>query len=45
MEGPRGLWVIFQNAKVMLEIADFVAKNHPEADKLVVETLDKLANH
>ena len=27
MEGPKGLWVMFQNAKVMMEMADFAAKN------------------
>ena len=27
MEGPKGLWVMFQNARVMMEMADFAAKN------------------
>lgn len=39
MEGPRGLWVMFQNARVMLHMADFVARNHPEVDRLLLETL------
>jgi hypothetical protein len=39
MEGPRGLWVMFQNARVMLQMADFVARNHPEVDKLMLETM------
>ena len=27
MEGPKGLWVIYRNACVMLEMADYAAKN------------------
>jgi len=26
MHGPRGLWVMYQNAQVMLEMADFAAR-------------------
>jgi len=39
MEGPRGLWVIYQNARVMLEMADFAAKHCEGVDRLLVETL------
>jgi len=39
MEGPNGLWVMYQNSRVMLEMADFAARNNPDVDKLVVETL------
>ena len=39
MEGPNGLWVMYQNSRVMLEMADFAARNNPAVDKLVVETL------
>ncbi len=39
MEGMKGLWVIFQNAGVMLEMADFAAKNCVGVDRLLVETL------
>ncbi len=39
MEGPKGLWVMYQNARVMLEMADFAAQNHPEVDRLLIETL------
>ena len=39
MEGPKGLWVMFQNAKVMMEIADFATKNDPNVDKVLIETL------
>jgi hypothetical protein len=39
MEGPKGLWVMYQNARVMIEMADFAAKNSPDVDKVVLETL------
>jgi hypothetical protein len=39
MEGPKGLWVMFQNAKVMLEMADFATRNSKIADRLLLETL------
>ncbi|KAA6457998.1 hypothetical protein DYQ86_21805 [Acidobacteria bacterium AB60] len=39
MEGPNGLWAMYQNSRVMLEMADFAARNNPEVDKLMVETL------
>jgi len=39
MEGPNGLWIMYQNSRVMLEMADFAARNNPDVDKLVIETL------
>ena len=39
MDGPRGLWVMYQNARVMLDMADFAAKNCDGVDRLLVETL------
>jgi len=39
MEGPRGLWVMYQNARVMLQIADYVAKNCDGVNRLLIETL------
>lgn len=39
MQGPRGLWVMYQNARVMLEMADYAAKNCEGVDRLLVETL------
>jgi hypothetical protein len=39
MEGPKGLWVMYQNARVMLEMADFAARNDSTVDRVVVETL------
>ena len=39
MEGPKGLWVMFKNAGVMLEMADFAAKNSVNVDRLLIETL------
>src|SRR6185369_1962321 len=39
MDGPHGLWVMYQNARVMLEMADFAAKNCDAIDRLLLETL------
>jgi hypothetical protein len=39
MEGPKGLWVMCQNARVMLEMADYAAKNCDNVDRLLLETL------
>jgi hypothetical protein len=39
MEGPKGLWVIYQNARVMQEMADFAARNCEGVDRLLIETL------
>ena len=39
MEGPKGLWVIYQNARVMLEMADYAAKHCEGVDLLLIETL------
>jgi len=39
MEGPKGLWVMFQNAQTMLEMADYAARNSDTVDRLLLETL------
>jgi hypothetical protein len=39
MEGPKGLWVMYQNARTMLEMADYAAKNSATVDRLLLETL------
>jgi hypothetical protein len=39
MEGPKGLWVMHQNARVMLEMADYAARNCEGVDRLLIETL------
>lgn len=39
MEGPKGLWAIYQNARVMLEMADYASKHCENVDRLLVETL------
>jgi hypothetical protein len=39
MEGPKGLWAMYQNAQVMLEMADYAAKNSDNVDRLLLETL------
>jgi hypothetical protein len=39
MEGPRGLWVMYQNAKVKLEMADYATRHCENIDRVLVETL------
>jgi hypothetical protein len=39
MEGPKGLWVMYQNARTMMEMADFAARNSETVDRLLLETL------
>jgi hypothetical protein len=39
MEGPKGLWVMYQNAQVMLEMANYAARNSDNVDRLLLETL------
>jgi hypothetical protein len=39
MQGPRGLWAMYQNAKVMQEMADYAARNCENVDRLLVATL------
>jgi hypothetical protein len=39
MEGPKGLWVMYQNARVMLEMADYATRNSENVDRVLLETL------
>lgn len=39
MHGPRGLWIMHQNARVMLEMADYAVRNSVDIDPLLIETL------
>ena len=39
LEGPKGLCVIFQNARVMLELADFADRHVEGVDHVALETL------
>jgi hypothetical protein len=43
LDGPRGLWAMFQNTRVMLEMADYASRNAmPGAepiDPMILETL------
>ena len=39
MQGAKGLWIIYKNAQVMLEMANFAAKNCDGVDRTLVETL------
>ena len=45
MQGPKGLWVMYQNAQVMLEMADFASKNSENIDRVLLETLRSDAMH
>jgi hypothetical protein len=39
MHGPKGLWIMYQNARVMLEMADYAARNGQAVDDLLIENL------
>ena len=39
IRGAYGLWAMFQNAGVMVEMADFAARNCKTADRELLETL------
>jgi hypothetical protein len=45
MQGPKGLWVMYQNSRVMLEMADFAAKNSDSVPAVLLETLRSDAMH
>jgi hypothetical protein len=45
MEGPKGLWAMYQNAQVLLEMADYAARNSENVDRLLLETLRSDAMH
>jgi hypothetical protein len=39
LEGPKGLWVIYQNACILLEMADFADRHGKGVDRLLLENL------
>jgi len=39
MEGPKGLWIMYQNARVMQEMADYAVKHCEGVDQVLVQTL------
>jgi len=39
MDGALGLWVIYQNARVLLQMVNFAEKNCASPDRLLLETL------
>lgn len=39
LEGPKGLCVMYQNARVMLEMADYAARNSDSVDRELLMTL------
>jgi hypothetical protein len=39
IQGAHGLWAMYQNARVMLEMADYAVRNCESADRELIETL------
>ncbi|MGA3049198.1 MAG: hypothetical protein ABSD67_21380 [Terracidiphilus sp.] len=39
MKGPNGLWVMYQNTRVLMEMAEYAAKNTQGIDRVLLETL------
>jgi len=39
IQGAHGLWAMYQNARVMLEMADFAVRNGETVDRELIETL------
>jgi hypothetical protein len=39
IKGPKGLCVMYQNARVMMEMADYAARNSESVDRELLETL------
>ena len=39
MDGPKGLWAMYQNARVMLEMANYADRHCENVDRLLLETL------
>jgi hypothetical protein len=39
MKGPNGLWVMYQNARVMMEMAEYASRNSEGVDRVLLETL------
>lgn len=39
MEGPKGLWIMFQNASVMLDMANYAIKHCEGVDPVLISTL------
>jgi hypothetical protein len=39
IKGPKGLWAMYRNARVMMEMADYAALNSRTVDPLVIDTL------
>jgi len=39
IQGAHGLWAIYQNSRVMLEMAEYAARNSESIDHLLLETL------
>ena len=45
LEGPKGLCVMYQNARVIMEMADYAARNSDSVDRELLQTLRSDAMH
>jgi hypothetical protein len=39
LDGVRGLWAMYENAQVMMEMADYAVRNSDTVDRVLLETL------
>ena len=39
LDGPKGLWAMYQNAQVMMEMAEYAVRNSDSVDRVLLETL------
>ncbi len=39
MKGPTGLWVMYQNTQVMMEMSEYASRNSAGVDRVLLETL------
>ncbi len=39
IQGAHGLWTMYQNASVMMELADYAARNSESVDRVLLESL------
>lgn len=39
LQGAHGLWAMYQNARVLLQMADFASRNCESVDRVLLETL------
>jgi hypothetical protein len=39
LDGPKGLWAMYENAQVMMEMAEYAVRNSDSVDRVLLETL------